>query len=227
MFADERPPTTTIRSTSRAVSSVSSWRRIVTGQTVFTILSSWLRETMNAASFSNFQGGWVDWLISAIFLRRGICVPVLFLVDDDRVRGEAEQADDLRVLRRPEQHDRVALLDELHDLLLLLDHPGAGAVDDLEAALAGALHHVRPDAVGADDDRRAAVDVVERVDGLDAERLEVPDHALVVHDLARACASPCRRRWPPWPCRSPRARRSRTRFAWRSGSPRRCRYLLS
>ena len=28
---------------------------MVTGQTVLTILSSWARETMNAASFSNFQ----------------------------------------------------------------------------------------------------------------------------------------------------------------------------
>ena len=42
VFALERPPTTTIRSTSRAASRVSSWRRIVTGQTVLTILSSWL-----------------------------------------------------------------------------------------------------------------------------------------------------------------------------------------
>jgi hypothetical protein len=60
VFALDRPPTTTIKSTSRAASTVSSWRRIVTGQTVFTIFSSWLRPTMNAASFSNFHGGWVD-----------------------------------------------------------------------------------------------------------------------------------------------------------------------
>ena len=72
MFAEWRPPTTTMRSTSRAVSRVSSWRRMVTGQTVFMIRSSWARETMNAASFSNFQGGWVDWVMSAIRLRRGI-----------------------------------------------------------------------------------------------------------------------------------------------------------
>ena len=72
VFAECRPPTTTIRSTSRAVSSVSSWRRIVTGHTELMILSSWARETMNAASFSNFQGGCVDWVISAIRLRRGI-----------------------------------------------------------------------------------------------------------------------------------------------------------
>ena len=67
---------------------------------------------------------------------------------------------------------------------MLLDDPGARAVDDLEAALLGALHDVRADAVGADDDRRAVVDVVERFDGLDAEILEVADHALVVDDLA-------------------------------------------
>ena len=72
VFALERPPTTTIRSTSRASSTVSSWRRIVTGQTVFTILSSCERDTIIAASFSNFQGGCVDWLMRASFLRRGI-----------------------------------------------------------------------------------------------------------------------------------------------------------
>ena len=48
----------------------------------------------------------------------------------------------------------------------------------------GALHDVRPDAVGADDDRGAVIDVVERLDGLDAEVLEVADDALVVDDLA-------------------------------------------
>ena len=73
VLALDRPPTTTIRSTSRAASIVSSWRRIVTGQTVLTIFSSWQRPTMKAASFSNFQGGCVLWLSSAIFLRRGIC----------------------------------------------------------------------------------------------------------------------------------------------------------
>ena len=41
-----------------------------------------------------------------------------------------------------------------------------------------------PDAVGADDDGRAVIDVVERFDGLDAEVLEVADDALVVDDLA-------------------------------------------
>ncbi len=71
VLALERPPTTTIRSTCRAASTVSSWRRIVTGQTVLTIFSSWLRPTMKAASFSNFHGGCVDWLISAIRFLRG------------------------------------------------------------------------------------------------------------------------------------------------------------
>ena len=85
---------------------------------------------------------------------------------------------------RPEQDDRVAVLDELDQLALLLDDPGAGAVDDLEAALLGAVHDVRADAVGADDDGGAVVDVVERFDGLDAEVLEVADDALVVDDLA-------------------------------------------
>ena len=110
-------------------------------------------------------------------------LPVLFLIDHDDVRGEAEQAHDLRMLRRPEEHDRVALVDELDDLLLLLDHPCAGAVDDLEAALARALHHVRSNTVRADDHGGAAVHVIERVHGLDPERLQVANHALVVHDL--------------------------------------------
>ena len=39
----------------------------------------------------------------------------------------------------PEQDDRVAILDELDQLALLLDDPRAGAVDDLEAALLGAM----------------------------------------------------------------------------------------
>ena len=112
-------------------------------------------------------------------------VPVLLLVDDDRVGREAEQADDLGVLRRAEQDDRVALLDELDELALLLDDPGAGAVDDLEAARLGALHDLGPDAVGADDDGRAVVDVVER-----RRRSRTPIcwrsriDALVVDDLA-------------------------------------------
>jgi hypothetical protein len=38
--------------------------------------------------------------------------------------------------------------------------------------------------VGADHDRGTVVDVVERVDGLDAELLEVADDALVVDDLS-------------------------------------------
>ena len=45
-------------------------------------------------------------------------------------------------------------------------------------------HDVGPDAVGADDDRGAVIDVVERLDRLDAEVLEVADDALVVDDLA-------------------------------------------
>ena len=72
------------------------------------------------------------------------------------------------MLGRPEQDDGVALLDEAAQLPLLLDHPGAGAVDDLEAAGVGALHDLGPDAVGADDHGGAVVDVVERVDRLDA-----------------------------------------------------------
>src|SRR6185312_3009328 len=77
-----------------------------------------------------------------------------------------------------------ALLDQLGQLSVLLDDPRAGAVDDLEATLLGPLHDVGADAVGADDDGCAVVDVVERLDGLDAEVQEVADDALVVDDLA-------------------------------------------
>ena len=72
VFALDLPPTTIITSTSRASSTVSSCRRMVTGQTVLTILSSCERETIIAASFSNFHGGCVDWLSSARRFRRGI-----------------------------------------------------------------------------------------------------------------------------------------------------------
>ena len=87
-------------------------------------------------------------------------------------------------LRRAQDDDRVALVDELLELALLGQHPGAGAVDDLQAALLGAGHDGRRDAVGADDDGRARVHLVERGDGPDALRLELLDDALVVHDLA-------------------------------------------
>ena len=52
------------------------------------------------------------------------------------------------------------------------------------------------------------------------EPLEVGDHALVVDDLAEGMRRLAGGARPPWPCRSPRARRSRSRCAWRSGSPR-------
>ena len=93
---------------------MSSWRRIVTGQTVLTIFSSWLRPTMNAASFSNFHGGWVDWRDQGHpLLARDLLLPLVLFVDDDRVGREAEHADDLGVVRGAEQDDRVALVDEL------------------------------------------------------------------------------------------------------------------
>ena len=147
-------------------------------------------------------------------------LPLLLLVDDDRVGREAEQADDLGVLRRAEQDDGVALLDELAQLALLLDDPGAGAVDDLEAALLGALHDVRADAVGADDDGRAVVDVVERCRRSGCRAPGGRGRRPRCGRPGRGCASPCRRPTPPSPCRSPRARRSRSRCASRCGLPR-------
>ena len=157
----------------------------MTGQTVLTILSSWARETMNAASCSNFQGGWVDCEMSAIRLRRGMAASHSSSSSTTIASGAKPRSPTTSgCLGVPEQDDRVAVLDELDQLALLLDDPRAGAVDDLEAALLGAFHDVRPDAVGADDDGRAVIDVVERFDGLDAEVLEVADDALVVDDLA-------------------------------------------
>jgi hypothetical protein len=69
-----------------AASRVSCWRRIVTGQTVLTILSSWARETMNAAAARTSTAAAVDWLRSApSACARDRRLPLLFLVDDDRV----------------------------------------------------------------------------------------------------------------------------------------------
>jgi hypothetical protein len=110
-------------------------------------------------------------------------VPFLLLVDDDRIGREAEQPDDLRVLGRSQDDDRVALVQEPHQLLLLLDHPGAGAIDDFETTGFGTRHDIRPNAVCPDDDRGTVVDVIERFDRLDAEVLEIADDPLVVDDL--------------------------------------------
>ena len=108
----------------------------MTGQTVLTILSSWARETMNAASFSNFQGGWVDWLMSAIRFLRGMAASHSSSSSTTIASGaKPSRPTTSGCFGRAEQDDRVALLDELGELALLLDDPGAGAVDDLEAAL--------------------------------------------------------------------------------------------
>src|SRR5829696_3761935 len=88
------------------------------------------------------------------------------------------------MVRGAEQDDRVALVDELDELAVLLDHPGARAVDDLEPARVRTLHDIGSDAVGPDHDRGSVIDVVERLDRLDPEPLEIGDHALVVDDLA-------------------------------------------
>ena len=123
--------------------------------------------------------------MSAIRLRRGMRLPLLLLVDHDGVRGEAQQADRLGVVGRAEQDDGVAVLDEPLHLLLLLEHPGAGAVDDLQAAPLRLGHRLRRDAVGADHDGRARLHLAERLDGVDALRVELGDDAGVVHDLAQ------------------------------------------
>src|SRR5438876_4677036 len=76
---------------------------------------------------------------------------------------------------------------------MLLDDAGACAVDHLAPALVRPLYDVGPDAVRREDDRGAGVGGVERVDGLDAESLEIGDHALVVDDLAQGMGRLARR----------------------------------
>ena len=110
-------------------------------------------------------------------------IPVGLFVHDDGVRGETEQPDHFRVLGRPEQDDGVALVDELGELALLLDHPCARAIDDLEAAGLGTLHHLGSDAVCPDHDGGPMIDIVERLDGPDTQRFEVGDDPFVVDDL--------------------------------------------
>src|SRR5437764_1235092 len=88
-------------------------------------------------------------------------------------------------------HRRVSSL--VLALTLLLDHPCAGAVDDLEPALLGALEDLGLDAVGANDDSGSVVDVVERLDAADAEVEQVLDDALVVHDLPEGVRGLARR----------------------------------
>ena len=111
-------------------------------------------------------------------------LPLLFLVDHDGIGREAEQADDLGMLGRAEQDDRVALFHESTQFALLLDDPRAGPIDDLESARVRPLQDVRTDPVRADDDRGAVVHVVELLDGLDAEDLQLAHDALVVDDLS-------------------------------------------
>src|SRR3990172_3797301 len=83
-------------------------------------------------------------------LAPGGALPLLLLVDDDRVGGVAEHPDDLGMLRRAEDDDDVALLDEPGQLAALLDDPRARPIDDLEAAAQGARHARRGDPVRAD-----------------------------------------------------------------------------
>ena len=123
-------------------------------------------------------------------------LPVSFLVDDERVGRKTEQAHDLGVERRPQQNDRVALFDEAPYLSLLLHHPGARAVDDVQSARPGSSQDLRSNAVGSDDHCRPRRDFVQRVYGLDPLGLKLGDYALVVDDLAeRSRPLACGRRF--------------------------------
>ena len=111
-------------------------------------------------------------------------LPILFLVHDKRVGGEAEQADHFGVAGRSQQHDRIALVDQALDLALFLDHPRARSVNDVEVAGFGPGEHLGANAVGSNDDGRALCDFVERIARLDPLQLQLGDHTLVVDDLA-------------------------------------------
>ena len=145
-------------------------------------------ELVAAADHEGGQLLELPWRLRALrdechLLASGDGLPVLLLVDHDCVGCKPEETDHLRVAGGSEQDDRVTLVDELDDLLLLLDHPGACTVDDFEAACVCTFHDIGSHPVGSDDDCSAVVDVVERVHGLDAEQLELGDHTLVVDDL--------------------------------------------
>ena len=140
---------------------------------------------MSAASRSNFQGGWVDWLISASFLRRGTAASHSSSSSTTITSGANPSSPTTSGwFGRAQQDDRVALVDELAQLLLLGDDPCAGPVDDLEALRLGAIEDIGPHAVGADDNGRTVVDVVESFDRLDAEVLELAHDAVVVDHLS-------------------------------------------
>src|SRR5206468_2983540 len=60
-------------------------------------------------------------------------LPLVLGLDDDRVRGEPEQADDLRVLGGAENDHGVALVGELLGEPLRTQHQRASRVDALQA----------------------------------------------------------------------------------------------
>ena len=77
--------------------------------------------------------------------------PILLFVDEDRIRREAEQADHLRVIRRAEQDNLIALVDEACELAMLLGDPSTGAVDDLKSAGTSTFKNLRRYAVRTND----------------------------------------------------------------------------
>ena len=66
---------------------------------------------------------------------------------------------------------------------MLLDNPGTGAVDDLEALRLGADMTSGVTPWARITTAAPLIDIVERVDRLNALRLELRDHAFVVNDL--------------------------------------------
>ena len=121
---------------------------------------------------------------------------------DHGVRREPEKPDNFGCLGAPSTYHGVAIFDQLLQLRPVLDDPGTGAVDDLQAMLLGSPH-----SVGAGN-RRGADDQPLRRDRPRRRCLGCPDpggRAAHLLFLARLAAV-ARQRRLPWPCRSPRAR---------------------
>ena len=111
--------------------------------------------------------------------------PILLFVDQDGVWGKAKQADDLWVIRRAEENDLVSLFHESSELAMLLRHPGAGAINHLEAALCCATEHLGGHTMRANNDSGPRRDLIKLVNILDSTGAEVGDQPLVVYDMAQ------------------------------------------
>ena len=100
------------------------------------------------------------------------------------IRRFAQGALDLVVVAMADEHQRVALLGELHRLDVDLGHQRTGGVDHLQAAALAALADRRRNAVGRVDHALAVGHVVDFVDKDRALFRQLVDHIAVMDDLA-------------------------------------------